>query len=93
MRRRYRDGERDRNFTSRFCAIRGRANVSFRAHDLRHRFAVDYPGATGDIYRLSQSLGHRSVKTTELYLDCVDTDSAQKPAHDNAAADEGQTCE
>jgi integrase/recombinase XerD len=42
---------------------------SFRFHDLRHRFAVDYlKNREGTIYDLQQHLGHASVKTTELYL-------------------------
>ena len=40
----------------------------FRIHDLRHRFAVRWLKAGGDIYQLSRHLGHASVKTTEVYL-------------------------
>lgn len=61
-------GERYRNFASRFAYIVKRAGVKFRCHDLRHRFAIDYLKAGGDIYRLSRHLGHSSVKTTEIYL-------------------------
>jgi integrase/recombinase XerD len=44
----------------------------FRVHDLRHWFAVRWLRAdrTG-IYTLAQHLGHRSVKTTEVYLDHI----------------------
>ena len=63
------DGERYRNLSSRLTALIGRSGQSFRVHDLRHRFAVDFlrRDAT-QIYRLSQILGHSSVKTTEIYL-------------------------
>lgn len=36
-----------------------------RVHDMRHTFAGLYLSAGGDIYRLSQLLGHASVKVTE----------------------------
>lgn len=41
----------------------------FRAHDLRHRFAVRALQNGWSIYALSKHLGHTSVKTTEIYLD------------------------
>lgn len=41
---------------------------SFRFHDLRHRYAVDYLKDGGSIYDLQQELGHTSVQTTEIYL-------------------------
>lgn len=42
----------------------------FRFHDLRHLFAVNYlRERRGGIYDLQKILGHKSVKTTELYLD------------------------
>lgn len=38
-------------------------------HSLRHTFAVHFlEEGRGDIYALSQILGHTSVKTTEIYL-------------------------
>lgn len=40
----------------------------FRFHDLRHLFAVESLRDGMSIYRLSQHLGHTSVKTTEIYL-------------------------
>ena len=55
-------------------AEKGQPFRRFRAHDLRHKFAVDYLRAGGDIYRLGRILGHASVKTTEIYLDFVDLD-------------------
>ncbi len=56
----------------------------FRVHDLRHRFAVRWLKAGGDIYALSRHLGHTSVKTTEVYLRFIaqeaENESAQKSA-------------
>ena len=76
------------NFSSRFAAITKAVAAEraaqdqpfrrFRAHDLRHKFAVDYLRAGGDIYRLSRILGHASVKTTEIYLAFVDLDVSKK---------------
>jgi integrase/recombinase XerD len=68
----------------------------FRVHDLRHRFAINWLKNGGDIYRLSRHLGHKSVKTTEIYLDYLTDDeidtirgvTAQKTAHHaNVVAD------
>ncbi|WP_342452848.1 tyrosine-type recombinase/integrase [Pararoseomonas indoligenes] len=47
----------------------GREFRRFRVHDLRHRFAVRWLKEGGNIYSLSNHLGHTSVKTTEIYLD------------------------
>ena len=69
---------------SAFGAIRRRVNrarrtvgepvIRFRVHDLRHKFAVDYLRAGGNIYTLQQILGHASIKTTELDLDHLTPD-------------------
>jgi integrase/recombinase XerD len=48
-----------------WARIRG---VRCSAHTFRHTFAVTYLTAGGDIYTLSQLLGHSSVATTEGYL-------------------------
>lgn len=74
-----RDGEPYRNFASNFAKAvrdamadaeeRGIAFRRFRAHDLRHRFAVRSLEREWSIYALSKHLGHTSVKTTEIYLD------------------------
>jgi integrase/recombinase XerD len=57
----------------------GLAFRRWRAHDLRHRFAVRWLKQGGDIYRLSRHLGHSSVKTTEGYLEHLTDDE-----HDTA---------
>jgi integrase len=67
-------GERYLNLSSRLAAIGKRAGVAFRRHDLRHRYAVDYLKAGGSIYTLQQLLGHRSIRTTEIYLDYLTPD-------------------
>jgi integrase len=57
-----------RNFASRFAGLQKALGFRFRAHDLRHKFAIDYLRAGGDIYTLQGILGHSSIKTTEIYL-------------------------
>jgi len=73
-------GERYRNVASRFRVIARRALAAraFRFHDLRHWFAVDYLRRGGSIYRLQQILGHASIKTTELYLNYLTPDEAER---------------
>lgn len=74
------NGERFANVDSDFYALGrrvarkaahdGREFRRFRFHDLRHFFAVNYlKDRRGGIYDLQQVLGHKSVKTTEVYLD------------------------
>jgi integrase/recombinase XerD len=68
------DARRYRNVASRFRhlireAIKEKAiSRAFRFHDLRHWYAVDYLRAGGNIYVLQGLLGHKSIKTTEIYL-------------------------
>lgn len=61
-------GEEYANFSSNYNQWASRAGVTFRFHDLRHFFAVSYLRAGGDIYDLQKTLGHASIKTTEIYL-------------------------
>jgi hypothetical protein len=44
----------------------------WRLHDHRHRFAINVIQAGEAIGDLSRHLGHRSVKTTEGYLEAMD---------------------
>lgn len=60
-----------RNFPSRYASWRKKHGVKFRFHDLRHLFAVTYLQRGGNIYDLQRILGHGSIKTTEIYLDCL----------------------
>jgi integrase/recombinase XerD len=72
-------GERYRNVSSRFRVFVKRSGVRpFRFHDLRHWYAVDYLRRGGSIYRLSQILGHSSVKVTEIYLRYVTPEEAER---------------
>lgn len=72
------DGLPYRNVASRFAGYvraaqkaaqqEGRPFRPFRFHDLRHLYAVEWLKSGGSIYDLQQHLGHRSIKTTEIYL-------------------------
>jgi integrase/recombinase XerD len=64
-------GLRYKNFASRFAGLQKALGFKFRAHDLRHKFAIGYLRAGGDIYTLQGILGHASIKTTEIYLDYI----------------------
>lgn len=82
------DGEPFANVASRFhLFVRDAAESAqkegtdfhaFRFHDLRHRYAVDYLKGGGNIYTLQGQLGHRSVKTTEIYLDYLTPEEARR---------------
>jgi integrase/recombinase XerD len=59
----------------------------FRFHDLRHWYAVDYLRQGGSIYHLQGILGHRSIKTTEIYLDFLtpeEQEAVKRPAQNPA---------
>ena len=53
-------------------------NVSF--HVARHSFADYFRGAGVDLYTISKSLGHSSLKITETYLNSFDTHAVDKAA-------------
>lgn len=55
---------------------RAAPRVPFRFHDLRHLYAVEALRGGMSIYRVSQHLGHTSVKTTEIYLTHLTPDEA-----------------
>jgi integrase/recombinase XerD len=57
---------------------RAAPRVPFRFHDLRHLFAVEALRSGSSIYRVSQHLGHTSVKTTEIYLAHLTPDEADR---------------
>ena len=61
-----------RNFASNYAQQKLDHKFTFRFHDLRHKFAVDYLQRGGNIYDLQRILGHSSIKTTELYLAHLD---------------------
>jgi len=41
----------------------------FCFHDLRHIYAIRFLQNGGNIYTLQRNMGHRSIKTTEIYLE------------------------
>lgn len=57
-----------------------RISRRFSAHDLRHKFGIDYLRAGGSIYALQKIMGHSSIQTTEMYVAYLDFESAQKAA-------------
>jgi integrase/recombinase XerD len=85
------DGERFAEVASAWSHIRQRVNkartkeklpkIRCRAHDLRHRYAVDYLRAGGNIYDLQKILGHSSIKTTELYLAYLTPEEVMQAKH------------
>lgn len=73
------EGDRYHNVSSRFRVFVKRSSVKpFRFHDLRHWYAVDYLRRGGSIYRLQQILGHKSIKTTEIYLAFLTPEEAER---------------
>ena len=57
---------------------RAAPSVPFRFHDLRHLYAVETLRGGELIYRVSQHLGHTSVKTTEIYLAHLTAEEADR---------------
>ncbi len=62
-------GLRYRNLSSRLARLRGGLEIAWETHVLRHLYAVRYMRDGGSIYKLQKQLGHRSIETTERYLD------------------------
>lgn len=63
----------------------------FRFHDLRHLFAVDFLRlGKGTIYDLQSILGHRSIKTTEGYLQHLTPQEALFAKHGMVAQNRAQ---
>lgn len=52
--------------------------TGFRFHDLRHWFAVDWLKSGRSIYDLQHHLGHKSVSTTEIYLQFLTKEEQEK---------------
>jgi integrase/recombinase XerD len=52
--------------------LKKRHGFTWRVHDLRHKYAIEWLRANPDkIYTLQKNLGHKSIKTTEIYLDYI----------------------
>ena len=49
----------------------------FRFHDLRHLYAVTWLKSGRGLYTLQHQLGHRSIATTEIYLQFLPADQAR----------------
>jgi len=56
------------------CAREKRISKDVYPHLLRHTFATDMLGSTGNIRLVQKALGHASVDTTMLYTHVVDQD-------------------
>lgn len=74
-------GQRYHNFASMFARIRSKLKLTLRCHDLRHKFAIDWLRAGGDIYQLKLHMGHSSIRTTEIYLGYAARRMEQKAEH------------
>jgi hypothetical protein len=89
------EGESYKNFASQFAGIVERTEAfakangvdfrPFRFHDLRHLHAVEWLKDGRSIYDLQNRLGHRSIKTTEMYCTYL-TPEAQRAAKGLAPA-------
>jgi integrase/recombinase XerD len=73
--------DRYHNVASRFGRIIAELGFDFTAHDLRHRFAVDYLRNGGNIYHLQKVLGHSSIRTTEIYLAYLTPTEQERAKH------------
>jgi integrase/recombinase XerD len=67
----------------------------FRFHDMRHLYAVETLRDGGNIYDLQQHLRHSSVKTTEMYLEFLTPEEAERAKRsrldpERAAGEEGE---
>ena len=60
-----------------FAVRLGIEGVRFSPHTMRHTFSVFYLRKGGNLFYLSKILGHTSVKTTERYLQNVQTEDLQ----------------
>lgn len=60
-------GQRYSSFASQYRNLANRAGVSWRCHDLRHKFASEFLQRTGDLPALQAILGHRTVSMTMRY--------------------------
>ncbi len=56
----------------------------FRIHDLRHWHAVEWLQSGRNIYDLQGRLGHKSVKTTEIYLKYLTPEQARRVKYGSA---------
>ncbi len=62
----------DRTAVLRMWARAAGVNKNITYHSSRHTFAVMMLTLGADIYTVSRLLGHRSIRTTEIYADIID---------------------
>lgn len=84
-----RKGGRYKNLPSQLAIIRKELGFSWTNHDLRHLFAVEYlrrhkDDPRGWLYKLQQIMGHKSLKTTEEYMQYVEDTTFSKKAQSQA---------
>jgi len=72
------NGQRYTQASTQLAAIRRSLGITWKTHDLRHKFAVDYLKAGGSVYRLQQILGHGSIAVTEMYLAHIPPEMAER---------------
>jgi integrase/recombinase XerD len=82
-------GQRYANVASRFSRLSKELAEEykdyqrFRFHDLRHLHAVEWLRSGRSIYDLQKRLGHRSIKTTEIYLDFLTPEEQRTAKREN----------
>lgn len=64
--------------TAKQAQIQEQAFRPFTFHDLRHLHAVEWLKSGRSIYVLQKRLGHTSIKTTEMYLEYLTPEEAQR---------------
>ena len=72
------NGKRYTQASTRLAEIRRSLGITWKTHDLRHKFAVDYLKGGGSVYRLQQILGHSSISVTEMYLAHIPPEMAER---------------
>lgn len=60
------------------CACADVKGPHVRFHNIRHYFAVSYLRNGGDLYRLSRTLGHSTLTTTQTYLRSMSIEHVQE---------------
>lgn len=72
------DCDRYHKLDSYLMKVRKSLGLRWRTHDLRHLFAVEYLMAGGSLYQLQRILGHVTIRTTEMYLDHLSPEEADR---------------
>lgn len=56
--------------------------TSFRLHDLRHLYAIEFLAKGGNLYALQRQLGHSTIRQTEEYLQFLTPEEAERAKRD-----------